>query len=531
MTQQGAGIGADGRFGVAPNVSFEVDVPISGTDFSAITNQTTSVTLLAGTQPLQTQSVSLSDLQNAGGSSVVTFYVTFDASLANTTQSLTATIDPQDVFNETTNSASVNVDVVSCPGLIDNSLSSPSFGTTAQKPPSITVYFTPNYNYTLSLAAQVCGFTGFDWQQTITNLPAPSPFKQASTNKILTAPPSFLDPPEYGYTYESGGDNSYPFFFDPLNGELSKYELGDNKTVLEFYDDPADPCLFGGSGKFCNGKTAPPGSVISFTTQLVGLNTNGTPANLGMGFSWTSSFNGTSGGLATTKNQSPPDAGSGTGGVTVVSVQQMTSYSGQGSSTPPTPPALSAGNSCNGTYSGTFNGNITVSTGQNCILQNATINGNIQMTAGSLNLSGVLVNGNVQIQNGGTFSINSYTEITQNLQIQNIPKGTALNLVCNSTVLQNVQIQGNGSSTEFGSTSASTCGGNVVVGNLQVQNNSGPTTIDNNTVSANLQYQNNSGAAQVYGNTVIDALQCSGNSAITGGSNTANQKQGQCSVF
>jgi hypothetical protein len=53
--------------------------------------------------------------------------------------------------------------------------------------------------------------------------------------------------------------------------------------------------------------------------------------------------------------------------------------------------------------------------------------------------------------------------------------------------------------------------GNIVKGNLQVQNDTGQTIVSNNNVAKNLQ--------------------CSGNTTISGSGNTASQKQGQCAPF
>jgi hypothetical protein len=55
--------------------------------------------------------------------------------------------------------------------------------------PVITATFTPNFGYTLTQAEQVCGFTDFNWQQTITALPTPSPFKAVGNSTPLSAPP------------------------------------------------------------------------------------------------------------------------------------------------------------------------------------------------------------------------------------------------------------------------------------------------------------------------------------------------------
>jgi hypothetical protein len=307
----------DSLLQVAPGVAIQVNVPISGTGFNSPETRSTTVTLQAGSQPLQSQTISLADIQS-GAVSSIPFTVTFDSSLAGTTLTITATIDAGNPLNETNfsnNTSSVSIDVISCTALIDNALQGPSVENTTE----ITASFSPNFGYSLLDAAKICGYLNFDWQQTITNLPAPSPFFQASTVMNLVAPPSFLDPPPSGYTYQPQPDNSYPFYYDP-SGDLL---VNETDTTLQFFDDPADPCLFGGSGSLCSGKTAPPGGVFAFTTHLVGVNPDGSATDLGIGFDWYTTFNGTSGGIATTKNANPPDKGSGSGGVTIVDVQKI----------------------------------------------------------------------------------------------------------------------------------------------------------------------------------------------------------------
>jgi DUF4097 and DUF4098 domain-containing protein YvlB len=75
--------------------------------------------------------------------------------------------------------------------------------------------------------------------------------------------------------------------------------------------------------------------------------------------------------------------------------------------------------------------------------------------------------------------------------------------------------------------------GNSIVGNIQVNSNSAPAVIDANTVSGNIQVQNNSSSNAIFANRVKGSLQCSGNniSMLTGGGNTAAQKQGECAGF
>ncbi len=219
---------------------------------------------------------------------------------------------------------------ISCSLLINGAVPPPNLTNNNR---TINASFTPNLGYSLQQAAQLCGFVDFDWQQKVTVLPLPSPFKQLGNPVPLSAPPAFLDPPPNGYEYEltdpqyQNGDHSYPFYYD-IHGELANYEHGG--MTLTFRDMPADACLPGGTGNGCSGAVAPDGSYIGFVTHLVGVNADGTPTDLGVGFNWTSTFNGTSGGVSTTKNALPPDPGSGTGGITVTCVQKNTHYQYQG---------------------------------------------------------------------------------------------------------------------------------------------------------------------------------------------------------
>lgn len=186
----------------------------------------------------------------------------------------------------------------------------------------INAAFTSNTNlfYNLTQAATLCGFAGWDWQQTITSWPRQSSLFPIGSATPKSTPPPFLDPVPGGYTYNlPGGDHSYPFYLDPNNGEVQSNEpSGPTGFVLNFSDTPTEPCLPGGPGAPSCPTRAPAGSKLGFTTHLVGLVGSGPGwgvQDTGIGFSWTSTFNGTSGGVATTKNFKPVDPGSGTGGI------------------------------------------------------------------------------------------------------------------------------------------------------------------------------------------------------------------------
>jgi hypothetical protein len=135
----------------------------------------------------------------------------------------------------------------------------------------------------------------------------------------------------------------------------------------------------------------------------------------------------------------------------------------------------------------------------------------------------------VEVIGDGTYSIGPAASIAGNLQILGPCSSSSTNQVCGSSVSRNLLLQDSGAAALIGS--ATGCAGNTVGGNLQVQNNAGPTTIDSNVVGGNLLDQNNPGATQVFTNTITHNLQCSGNSSITGGGNTAARKLGQCASF
>jgi hypothetical protein len=152
-----------------------------------------------------------------------------------------------------------------------------------------------------------------------------------------------------------------------------------------------------------------------------------------------------------------------------------------------------------------------VYSGQNCSLENGTVTGSIFVFGGGkLSLSDVLVNGSVQV-NGGTFSINSFSAIQQNLDVAGIQSGLPGSQLCQSTVYGGVQIDSSSSGVQLGAASPSTCAGNVIGGSIQIQGNSGP--------------------IQVFGNTVTGVLSCVANSSISGGANSAQSKQSQCASF
>ncbi len=195
---------------------------------------------------------------------------------------------------------------------------------------TISATFTPNLGLTMAQARADSGFANFDWIQKVTQIPDANPFQFRNGTPITSATAPFSDPPAGGgYALGHGGDvtpdNSFPFYYDPkvdLPGHLTA-------STLTFSDRPANGCLAGGATAgtaLCKGLTAPVGAKTAFTTDLAGVLADGSAVDLGVGFTWTSDFNGTAGGTAQTKSYFPIDPNSGTGGVTLTATNDFTNY-------------------------------------------------------------------------------------------------------------------------------------------------------------------------------------------------------------
>lgn len=225
-------------------------------------------------------------------------------------------------------------------------------------------FVTPN-SMTLPDYATSCGFTSFNWQQQITIDPGgtsirpknPSllnPQNISPTDGSLIAPPPYYDPPPGGYTgggYDISNSLSdrYPFIFPESfldNGAVGgcqiqatgpngcptvyPYTVSLDGTTLSFTDQPAHENLSGEPPS-----ANPIGNFLAFKTTLVGVSTQPSPGSLSCGanqpsptyyctplysWTWNSTFNGTAGGVEQTASIYPIDPGSGTGGVTITSV-------------------------------------------------------------------------------------------------------------------------------------------------------------------------------------------------------------------
>ena len=99
--------------------------------------------------------------------------------------------------------------------------------------------------------------------------------------------------------------------------------------------------------------------------------------------------------------------------------------------------APTSGAKCNGNYTGTFNGSITVSAGQNCAFYFGGVTGNVSVIGGNFAATGANITGNVSIQGATGFSIGAGTTIAGNLTIQNVASASTTNQVCGTTVTGN----------------------------------------------------------------------------------------------
>lgn len=178
--------------------------------------------------------------------------------------------------------------------------------------------------------------------------------------------------------------------------------------------------------------------------------------------------------------------------------------------------AFAASPTCNGDLSGTVTGNVTVLSGANCNIQEATITGSVVVLAGGAVIigSGSTVAGNVTTTNAGS---------TEG------PFGYAISvLVCNTTIGGSVNVSGSTANASSATTriavpntpehDACPIGSCGTGGNVVVNNNTGVT-------------HNDPVAAEVTSNVLAGNLSCSGNAGgveLEGGNTVAGLTTGQC---
>jgi hypothetical protein len=187
--------------------------------------------------------------------------------------------------------------------------------------------FTPGEGLSLSEAAALLGYTGFDWVQIITNWPDPNLYS-ASGALLTPVPPRkpFHDPPFGGYNYNPCGgaapgaaNTAFPFYYNPVRStdcwSVAENEttVGDNEdhgdqpvvglqdgeepNTLHFADEPMDPEL--------TPADIAAGDIPEFTTELVGytlVHGKYVPGPALFEWTWETTYNGQVGGTARSAN-------------------------------------------------------------------------------------------------------------------------------------------------------------------------------------------------------------------------------------
>jgi hypothetical protein len=411
---------------------------------------------------------------------------------------------------------------------------SPASGTLAAGTHTLSVTFTPSdtANYTTNTATvvlQVNRSTPTITWATPATITYGTPLSPSQLNATASVPGSFTYSPASGIILGAGAQ-TLSVTFTPA--DIANYTTA-NTVVLQ----RVNPAVLTVTA---NSISAPFGTTPTLEATITGF-VNGDSSSVASGKP----------ALATTANAlSLPGTYPITIGTGSLSpVNYIFSFVGGTYTVTFTGSVPAAGTQCNGAYNGSFSGNITVSANQVCVFVGGSVGGNLQLTNGTVELVQSRLGGNLQIS-GGIFSITSGTTIGGNLQVQGTPANSAISQVCDTAVKGDLTLQDNGTPVLVGTTDAS-CPGNTVQGNitvqsntalvsvlgntisnnLTVQSNSASTVVNSNTLQGNLVDQNNTADTRVFTNQVRGNLQCSGNTSITGGSNVAASKQGQCANF
>jgi hypothetical protein len=154
------------------------------------------------------------------------------------------------------------------------------------------------------------------------------------------------EPSNHTSTYNPSvfGDcsNNFPFYYNPSPTISPAIQIENNASTFTFFDSPADACIHDPSGHdsmvytnradvraLCNNMTEDGAQI--FTTTLVGVNANKEAIPLPFAFTWDDTFNGWFGapGLGGITIEAAPgtlipvDPESGTGGITILSVNDI----------------------------------------------------------------------------------------------------------------------------------------------------------------------------------------------------------------
>jgi hypothetical protein len=303
----------------------------------------------------------------------------------------------------------------------------------------------------LPSAAQACGYIAFNWQQLVTNLPCPSPFKTNSPGLLpstnFCGPPtagdltaggsagSFNDPPNGAYVGQWAGYNPYPFYYTfpdvsiknrPATLNPTDIVVNNNNTALWFKDIPRDYCLSTGlnfqangvlfgvpaanqvlANQWCGGQFAPEFSSLGFLTSFVGMTgapTSALPADPLAVWTWTDTYNGQAGNIAigplvpVPSGGGTPVPGTGYGGITITSLNGIPVPP----IIPPTQVSMTASGLAYSRVTKTFNGTVTITNISGTTITTPT---SFQLALNSLTAGVTLVDST------GTFNQGPYTTV------------------------------------------------------------------------------------------------------------------------
>jgi hypothetical protein len=184
--------------------------------------------------------------------------------------------------------------------------------------------------------------------------------------------------------------------------------------------------------------------------------------------------------------------------------------------------APTSGTACDGAFYGTFEGDATVVSGQNCIFVSGGISGNLSVKGGHVELNSATVGKTLDIEGDATFLL-AVATVTGNLNIHDLLPGSVgvHGRICGSTVHGNVKSSNNGAEFAIGDLPTVIlyfCGpgfsSNKIDGGVEVLNNVGITDFGSATVGGNLNVLGNSAFSFFDSNKINESFVANAN---TGG--------------
>ena len=131
------------------------------------------------------------------------------------------------------------------------------------------------------------------------------------------------------------------------------------------------------------------------------------------------------------------------------------------------------------------------------------------MVGGTLTLAQTAVSGDVHVHQSSITSI-SENMVNGNINFEHLQANLTSEL-CDSLVYGSIHAEKNDGTLTIGSADPQTCGGNIIGGSVELEDNRGATSVN--------------------GNTITKGLECEHNAAIDGSENSAQEKEGQCKGF